>query len=241
MSHDNPPLVVAHRTTMGHAPENTLAGIRRAAEIGCDGVEVDVRLCADGVPVLIHDELLDRTTNACGRVADTPLAELGRVDAGGGERVPTLRQALQQIDGSMLLFCELKVSQGDDVAALVRAVLADIEEAQALAWSWFWSFDPETVIELAHQAPTGRRIAHLCLAPTPDVWQIVDEHQLHGISMNGRELSAANVEACRARGLASFVWTVNEPADVARCVELGVTGVVGDYPERIQVAIADRH
>ena len=61
MSHDTP-LVIAHRTTMGHAPENTLLGIRQALEMGCDGVEIDVQLSADGIPVLIHDDELDRTT-----------------------------------------------------------------------------------------------------------------------------------------------------------------------------------
>ena len=238
MSHDTPPLVVAHRTTMGHSPENTLAGIRRAAELGCDGVEIDVRLCADGVPVLIHDELLDRTTNATGRIADTSLSELERIDAGDGERIPTLRQALQEIAGNMILICELKVSEGDDIAALTRAVLADIADADALLWTWFWSFDSATVIELARSAPRGRRIAHLCLAPTPDIWQIVDDHRLDGVSMHGMGLSAQDVEACRSRGLASFVWTVNEPRDIARCVELGVSGIVGDMPERIQAAIA---
>ena len=147
------PLVVAHRTTMGHAPENTLAGVRRAAELGCDGVEIDVRLCADGVPVLIHDDLLDRTTDATGRIADTTLQQLESIDAGGGERIPTLRQALAEIDAGMLLIIELKVTPGDDIAALVQAVLDDVADANALPWVWFWSFDSDTVIELAERAP----------------------------------------------------------------------------------------
>ena len=79
MPHDTP-LVIAHRTTMGHAPENTLAGIRRALDMGCDGVEIDVRLCADGVPVLFHDDQLERTTDATGRIADTTLSDLRQID-----------------------------------------------------------------------------------------------------------------------------------------------------------------
>ena len=236
MSHDTP-LVIAHRTTMGHAPENTLAGIRRALDMGCDGVEIDVRLCADGVPVLIHDDQLERTTDATGRIADTTLSDLRQIDAGDGERIPTLRDALSLVDGRLLFVVELKVTPGDDIAALADAVLAEIERADASPWSWLWSFDSETIIELAKRAPHRSRVAHLCLSPTPDIWQIAAKHGLDGISMHASGLTAENVAACRAHGLAAFVWTVNEPTDIQRCIELGATGIVGDYPERIQSAL----
>ncbi len=238
MSHDTP-LVIAHRTTMGHAPENTLLGIRTALAMGCDGVEIDVRLCGDGLPVLVHDDDVGRTTDSSGRVADTTLAALAEIDAGQGERVPTLREAMALIDGKMLLVVELKVTPGDDVEALCEAVLEDIREADAIPWIWLWSFDSETVIELARRAPHGRRIAHLCLAPTPEIWRIAAEQQLDGISMHGSGLSEETVAACRAHDMAAFVWTVNEPADIERCVKLGATGIVGDYPERIQAAVGE--
>lgn len=237
MSHDTP-LVIAHRTTMGHAPENTLLGIRKAMELGCDGVEIDVRLCADGVPVLIHDDQLDRTTDGSGRVADASLRELVGIDAGQGERIPSLRDALALVDGRMLLIIELKVTPGDDVAALCDSVLAEIRQADALPWTWLWSFDSETVIELASRAPAGRRIAHLCLAPTPDIWQIAAEHRLDGISMHGSGLTADHAAACRAHDMAAFVWTVNEASDIERFIQLGVTGIVSDYPERVDAAIS---
>ena len=238
MPHDTP-LVIAHRTAMGHAPENTLLGIRRALQMGCAGVEVDVRLCADGVPVLIHDERLERTANASGPIAETTLRELEEIDVGEGERIPTLRETIELVDGEMLLVLELKVSAGDDSASLCDAVLAEINRADALPWVWLWSFDSDTVIELAMRAPQGRRIAHLCLAPTPDIWQIAAQHRLDGIAMHSMGLSEANVSACRAHEMASFVWTVNEPSEIKRCVKLGATGIVGDYPERIQAVLSN--
>ncbi len=236
MSNDTP-LAIAHRATMGHAPENTLLGIRRALEMRCDGVEIDVRLSADGAPVLIHDERLERTTNGSGRVAEATLADLAQLDAGDGEPVPTLRRALDTINGGMLLALELKVTPGDDVAALTEAVLAEVARRDAMPWVWFWSFDSNTVIELARRAPAGRRISYLCLTPTADIWQIAAEHDLDGISMQAKGLSEGAVSACRAHGLAAFVWTVNEPADIARCVALRPMGIVGDYPERIRAAL----
>jgi len=238
MSHDTP-LVIAHRATMGHAPENTLMGVRQALDMRCDGVEVDVQLSADGVPVLFHDDELQRTTNATGPVADRTYGELQRLDAGEGEPVPSLRDALQLVDGQMLFVAELKISPHVEVPALCDAVLAEIDRAGALPWIWLWSFDTETVIELSRRSPHGRRIAHLCVAPTPDIWQIAAEHRLDGISMHGSGLTASNVAACRTHDMAAFVWTVNERADIRHCIELGVTGIVGDYPERIQAALSD--
>jgi len=224
---------------MGHAPENTLMGLRQALDMRCDGVEVDVQLSADGVPVLFHDDELQRTTNATGPVADRTYAELQRMDAGEGEPVPSLRDALQLVDGQMLFVAELKISPHADVPALCDAVLAEIDRAGALPWIWLWSFDSQTVIELSRRAPHGRRIAHLCVAPTPDIWQIAAEHQLDGISMHGSGLTASNVAACRTHDMAAFVWTVNERPDIRHCIGLGVTGIVGDYPERIQAALSD--
>src|SRR4029077_5147965 len=95
------PLVIAHRGASGTCPENTLAGFRRAAELGAPMVELDVQLTRDGEGVVIHDVTLDRTTDGSGPVADHPRAEIERLDAGAwfgptfrGERVPTLARVL---------------------------------------------------------------------------------------------------------------------------------------------------
>jgi len=97
-----PPWILGHRGAPREAPENTLAALRRALELGLDGVEYDVHACQGGEPVLIHDETLERTTNLAGRVADVALSELVHADAGGwfarsfaGEPVPLLEEALE--------------------------------------------------------------------------------------------------------------------------------------------------
>ena len=174
MSHDTP-LVIAHRTTMGHAPENTLLGIHKALEMGCDGVEIDVQLSADGVPVLLHDDLLDRTTNGSGRVLETAFADLRSLDAGQGERIPTLREALELIDGRMLFVIELKVSPGDDAPALCDAVLEEVERADALPWVWFWSFDSDTVIQVGRTRAT--RPADRAQLPHTDARHLADRRR----------------------------------------------------------------
>src|ERR671938_442670 len=86
--------VVGHRGAMGHCPENTLASFERGLELGADWIEVDVHLSRDGALVVIHDETLERTTNGSGLVRERTLAELQRLDAGHGERIPTLEEVL---------------------------------------------------------------------------------------------------------------------------------------------------
>ena len=103
--------VVAHRGASAYEPENTLRSVRRALEIGADAVEVDVRLSADDVPVVIHDETVDRTTDGTGKVAEMTLEELRRLDAGQGERIPTLEEVLDAVRGRAILFVELKVDE----------------------------------------------------------------------------------------------------------------------------------
>ena len=152
---------------MGHAPENTLLGVRRALALGVDGIEIDVRLSADGVPVLLHDQLLERTTNGCGPVGAATLEQLKTLDAGGGERIPALAETLAAVAGRALLVVELKTSPGDDVEALSAAVLAEIESAGAMPWCWLWSFDRSAAAALSERAPPNARIAQLCLAPAP--------------------------------------------------------------------------
>ena len=101
------PLVISHAACGGHAPENTLAGIRKALELKADAVEIDVQASADGVPVLMHDLTVDRTTNGIGAVAKMALEDLRALDA-GGEPPPTLADVLEITRGRALLVIEIK-------------------------------------------------------------------------------------------------------------------------------------
>src|SRR5512143_199880 len=104
------PLILAHRGASRRAPENTMAAFRLAAELGADGVELDVQLSKDGEVVVMHDSRVDRTTDGHGRIRDLPLAELRALDAGGwyapefaGERIPTLAEVLHELGPRLVL------------------------------------------------------------------------------------------------------------------------------------------
>src|SRR5262245_34742321 len=113
------PLRVAHRGASARAPENTLAAFREAIRLGADAIELDVQLSADGVPMVIHDLTVDRTTNGHGSVASFASRDLRRLDAGAwyssrfrGERIPTLEEALECARGRCGLNIEIKELPG---------------------------------------------------------------------------------------------------------------------------------
>jgi len=101
--------VVAHRGASRTEPENTLRAVRKAFEVGADWVEVDVRVSRDGRFVVIHDETVDRTTDGSGRVSEMTFDELRKLDAGMGERIPSLEEVLDEAEGRGTLVLEVKV------------------------------------------------------------------------------------------------------------------------------------
>lgn len=231
------PRVIAHRATMGHAPENTLAGIRAGLALGVDGIEIDIRATADGEPVLLHDRDLDRTTSGQGPLAKQSLAALRSLDAGGGERVPTLAEALDLTGGRCELIIELKAAEPLDAAALTARVVAEVRARALGPRVWLWSFDA-ALLEAA--AGYDLRIAHLCREPSPATLERARRLGLAGIALHERAASAQRVAGIIEQGFAPFVWTVNDARRIAQMVALPLHGVVSDFPERVQAAIAQR-
>ena len=137
-------LVLGHACAAGEAPANTLAGVRACIDAGVEGMEIDVQLCADGVPVLMHDDTVDRTTNLRGPVREKTLAELQAADAGDGEPVPTLDEVLALVAGRFTVMCELKATPDapDQDQACVDAVVEVIRRHNAESWTAIHSFNP---------------------------------------------------------------------------------------------------
>lgn len=226
-------LAIAHRAAMGHAPENSLSGIRKARELGADGVEIDVQLAADGVPVLMHDASVSRVSSGSGYVGEMTSGELHQIGIGDGDYVPMLSEALDLVDGRMLLVIELKVSAGADVGALAEAVLGEVARVDAVPWTWLWSFDREACEALRERGPGDARIARLCMRPTGEIWRETTEAGLDGLSVAQGFVTEEVAGACRGHGLGCFAWTVNEGERARELAGMGLTGIVGDYPERI--------
>ena len=219
-------LRIGHRGAAGHAPENTLASIERAIAIGCDFTEVDVRRSADGSLVLLHDERADRTTNGQGPVADMNLEELRKLDAGRGQTIPTLEEALRTAHGRIGLILELK-SEGlaYDICALVRA--GGFSGAIIYA-----SFLHDELQHVRRADPDARTLVLFKRLPRNHAAEATRLKATH-VGLRFDTITPALVKVLHKAHLIVFVYTVNKPADIARMRALGVDGIASDFPDRL--------
>jgi len=240
------PLNIAHRGASAAAPQNTLAAFRKAAELGADGIELDVQLSADGVAVVIHDFVVDHTTDGLGRVADKTLVELKALDAGvrfspqfAGERIPTLAQVFESLDGRLLVNVELKCWRRSDAlaASAVQLVRRHAMEKRVL----FSSFNPlalRAVKRLAPEIPVG-----LLYAPDLPIYlrrawlaPLVPHEARHP---SFTIVNETMMRWCHARGLRVHAWTVDEPAGMRRLIAAGVDGIITNKPDVLVKVIGE--
>ncbi|MBE3598536.1 MAG: glycerophosphodiester phosphodiesterase [Limnochordaceae bacterium] len=231
------PLILAHRGFSARAPENTLVAFRMALEAGADGIELDVQLSRDGVPVVIHDERVDRTTDGKGWVKDFTLDQLRAFDAGGwfgeafaGERIPTLDEVLEVAGpGSRLINVELK-SGLVQYPGLEHKVIAALERAGALEKSVLSSFNHfslRTVKALRPQARTGV----LYMEGLVDPWAYARLVPADAIHPPRYAVLPELVEGAHRAGVAVHVWTVDERAELRRMADWGVDAIITNRPD----------
>ncbi len=227
--------MISHAACGGHAPANTLAGIRKAIELGSDAIEIDVQASADGVPVLMHDLTVDRTTNGTGEVAKLTLAELRALDA-GGEPVPTLAEVLELTKGSVLLIMEIKQPGIEEQVARVVREAAAVDEVMT------WSFFPQALEGMRQAEP--RIPAALLVAPQsipewPEMRTTALKLGLQGVSVFFLGVNDRIVEDCRRGGLALYTWTADDPAQIRHLVEIGVDGICTNFPDRAVAELSE--
>lgn len=228
-------LVIAHRGASAYAPENTLAAFRLGIEQGADALELDVRLSADGVAVVIHDPTLDRTTNQRGAVAEMSLTDIQRADAGGGARIPTLREALEAFP-SIPILLEIKAAEAQ------AAVAAEIDRAGAR--------ERVVVASFRHRALERLRNGpYLIGADRRDVTALYTLGRLHLESASPRCLCYAVpwrwkgrlevprpwfIQAAKRQGRPVHVWTVDEPELATMLWRRGASGIITNRPGLIR-------
>jgi len=233
-------LRIAHRGASAHAPENTLAAFRLAAELGADMVELDVRVSADGVPVVIHDPFLARTTDGRGLVQNLTLAELKRLDAGGGERIPTLEEAMETCrEAGIGLYIEIKDSQA--VLPLVELVRRHHLKHAVIVNS----FRPDWlayVKALDPHIPTSILFGAINVDPVK-LAQAVEADYVHPAwelraPRPHQLLSPQWIGRVREADLGIIVWHEERLDEIAALRRLGVDGICSDRPELL---LPDQH
>jgi glycerophosphoryl diester phosphodiesterase len=239
-SEGSPTRVIAHRGFSAKAPENTLAAVRLAMEIGADMVEIDITVSSDGHVVVIHDETLERTTNGRGAVAEHSLAELRELDAGSwfaprylGEPIPTLGEVLDLVRGRMLLNVEIKPEAV--TLGAPRLVAELIMERRMAAHVVVSSFAPAALDALRREAPEIRTASlyndelHRGLTPR----DIVEEVGATAFNIDHRSLSRETLASCRELGLPVSVYTVNDLTRMKELVAIGVDAIFTDRPDAL--------
>ena len=222
-------LCIGHRGAMGYEPENTLRSIRKALELGAPYVEIDV-YCVDGQLVVIHDDRLERTTNGSGRVMEQSFQYLRSLDAGRGERIPTLGEVCELVKGKAGLNIELK---GPGTAQPVARYIAECIDA---GWNknafLISSFDRRELLNMRQQ-DAGILLGLLVSDATS--YDFLPARELRAFSINPslKSVTKSFVEQAHSNGFQVFVFTVNEPGDIARMHAMGVDGVFTNYPERV--------
>ncbi len=240
MPYTYPSRVIAHRGGGTLAPENTLAGLRYARERGFAAVEFDVMLARHDVPVLMHDDTLERTTNGRGALPDVTAVELGRLDAGSwfdarfaGEPVPTFAAAAE-LCVALDLFCNIEIkpwAPGSDVVAaqtghIVAAECARLWQA-ASKKVLLSSFEPSALAAARQSAPHLARAA--LFDEVPANWpEQLELHACVALHCNAKRLDALTARAIKTAGYGLMCWTVNDPARAAELFDWGVDAVCTD-------------
>lgn len=247
----------AHRGGASLAPENTVAAFDRGLAAGADGLELDVQLSRDGIVVVHHDLRLERTTNARGLVAGLTARELARVDAGwhfgpaqdfpfrgAGIGVPTLAEVLARYPRTRLII-ELK----QPTAALARATVNAVHAAGAVERVCIGGFDRRglaVVRSIAAEIATSAARIEVAGALLRNAFHLsAGKVAYRGFQVPERSgrlriVTSRFVASARAGGRGVQVWTVNDPSDACRLLELGVDGLITDRPDLLVPLVQSR-
>jgi glycerophosphoryl diester phosphodiesterase len=221
-------IIFGHRGAPGYPrhAENTIGSFTKALRGGATGLEFDVRRCADGRLVVIHDETIDRTTTGTGRVADLTYDQLHSFDAGGGESIPLLTEVLDGFGHRCLLNIELKdCGIADDVKTLV--LQRNLHHHVIIS-----SFDWPELVPFVPEIPIG-----LLSSKLRNLMSAAHELRAAAIHPHKDIVTPPLIQAAHEANLQINVWTINEPAQAAAFQNMQVDGIFSDFPECLTSAL----
>lgn len=244
----NKSLNIAHRGFSGAYPENTMLAFKKAIDAGCDGIETDVHMTKDGTMVLCHDEKLDRTTNSQGFIKDYTFHELCKVDAGikfdekfKNETIPTIDEFLSYVkDKNLVINLELKNNivhyEGLEEQIIKKIYHYNMRENIILS-----SFDHNSMVkikEIDNTIKTGL-LYGATLYKAQDYAKIANADALHPFfpAVMDKEI----VENIKKAGLLINAYTVNDKNDMQSLINLGIDGIITNYPDKLKVLLENLH
>jgi glycerophosphoryl diester phosphodiesterase len=236
------PLIIGHRGASAVAPENTIAAFKAAIATGADGIEFDVRLTRDGVPVVIHDETLRRTGGVRGRVSQMTLAELSNVDVGSWfdrqfekERIPGLAQLFELFQSNnLILYLEMK-SQASEQTRLAEACCRLIDEHLLKNRVIFECFELAALETVKHIDSTLKTAA-LFQPPSSFILKRAKAIGASELALHHRLATKQLVQKARLADLRVVTWTVDDPAWVSRAEATGIDALITNNPTALIAA-----
>lgn len=214
-------LKIGHRGAKGHFPENTLASFEKAIALGVDMIELDVWLSSDKIPMVIHDETIDRTTSKMGLVTDYNAKELQHLG------IPTLRDVFELVDNRCEINVEIKTFSATQ-AVLDLIAKSSFDQSKILISSFDWN-----ALQEVRFHDEDIRIGVLTETDLDLAMAFAKFIKAEAIHPYFHLLTAENVEKIKEKGFKVFPWTINEPEDITFVKSLEVDGIITDFPERL--------
>jgi len=223
-------LLIGHRGACGYEPENTLLSFSKAIEMGVHGIELDVHVCKTGELIVIHDSKLDRTTNGIGKISEKTLEELKLLDAGKGEKIPTLADVLDLVmDKSIIVNIELK-GYGT-LYPTVNLLKEYFQKGFLPSKIMITSFIHQYVKDMRSLLPvvtTGllvrsELLGFAALAEAADADYLVTFYEYANENV---------IEDAHSRGVKVMTYTVNGKKKIKKLKDMGVDGIITNFPDR---------
>ena len=220
-----------HRGAKGYEPENTLLSFQKAIDLNVDYIELDVFKCKTGEIVIIHDTKVDRTTNGTGYVEDMTFDELRSLDAGKGQTIPSLQEALDLIDRKVKVNIELKGSNSAKDVFKILTTYIDKKNwhIDDFLISSFDHYELRAFSEFGLKCKIGAIVAGIPIGYAA----FAEELNAYSIHLSKEFINQSFVDDARQRGLKVFVYTLNEHKDIEKIKAFGIDGIFSNYPDRI--------
>lgn len=243
-----PPLQrIAHRGASGKglAPENTLAAFEKAIEIGCDIIEIDIHLTADNRVVVIHDRAVDRTTDGSGPVDTMTFDEIKELSAGrwfgkqfAKERIPTLEETLDLVGWRTLLLIEAKTEEAAEKAV---SIIRTRRAQSRVVMQSFLGPAVRAVNRLDSRIPTAFLMTggEAVLRRRTGVVKRVLKLGANALALKYTAATPDLVNMFLSRAMGMWVWTVDEEEEMREMIEMGVGGIITNYPDRLNSVLAE--
>ena len=236
--------VIAHRGVSGSYPENTLSAFQAAIDIRAEMVELDISTSKDGIPVIVHDRTVDRTTDFEGDVQSFSLEELKRMEVGAwfseefrGEEFPTLKNSLELMKDKIAVNIEIKTEAVSDETegGVVDKALQVVKDLDMTSSVIFSSFDYRVMEQLNVLDPKMAKALLYEASQSAELLpsELVQKYKVDIFNCSYKQLSKEWINDLQKHKIPYFVYTVNEPELMRELIEKGVSGIFTDFPKEL--------